>query len=178
MANRGFTILELVIVVAIVGILASMAIPRFYNSQLKAKTAEANILLGKVRETQHLWLAQWDCFVNLRRTPEAGFPPSSAKNDWVSNPTNFTEPCLASAYAFADTSLQPAGRTYYFYECRAQANPFDYSCNALGDLDNNGDVAEFIYCTDHEERGGCIPSSTGLISLFPFTIVGPTPGTF
>jgi len=39
--NKGFTLIELMVVIVIIGVLASLAIPRFTEASLKAKIAEA-----------------------------------------------------------------------------------------------------------------------------------------
>ena len=46
--NRGFSLVELMVVVGIMGILASIAIPRFQTYQAKAKRTEAQSLLGQI----------------------------------------------------------------------------------------------------------------------------------
>ena len=46
--NKGFSLVELMVVVGIMGILASLAIPRFQTYQAKAKRTEAQSLLGQI----------------------------------------------------------------------------------------------------------------------------------
>jgi len=50
LSKRGFTLIELMIVVAILGILAAVAIPAFLNYMRKAKTSEATLNIDRIYE--------------------------------------------------------------------------------------------------------------------------------
>ncbi len=49
MAARGFTLVELVIVIVVLGILASVAIPKFYDMSADNKQSSCKMSLGGVR---------------------------------------------------------------------------------------------------------------------------------
>jgi len=55
--KKGFTLLELMIVVAIVGVLAAVALPLYTEYMKKARTAEAKANIGDIRTAQ---LAYYD----------------------------------------------------------------------------------------------------------------------
>ena len=62
--NEGFTLIELMIVVAIIGILAAIAIPNFLNYQCKAKQSEAKQSLGTIAKSQEAYLAEYDTYAD------------------------------------------------------------------------------------------------------------------
>lgn len=63
--NKGFTLIELMIVVAIIGILAAIAIPNFMNYQCKAKQSEAKSNLGNIRTAEEAYFAEHDVYANV-----------------------------------------------------------------------------------------------------------------
>ena len=50
-AQKGFTLIELMIVVAIIGILAAIAIPAYQDYTAKAQASEAFVLLDGIKST-------------------------------------------------------------------------------------------------------------------------------
>lgn len=52
--RAGFTLIELVILITIVGILAAVALPRFVNMQRDARISKAQAIYGSIRSATYL----------------------------------------------------------------------------------------------------------------------------
>ena len=58
--SQGFTIVELLIVVAIIGILAAVAVPAYFNHVLRTRQAEAYHNLLDIKAAQEMFYAQYN----------------------------------------------------------------------------------------------------------------------
>lgn len=74
--SKGFTLIELMIVVAIIGILAAIAIPNFLKYQCKARQSEAKTNLGGIRVSQEAYFAEFDRYGS--DTTRIGFAPKGS----------------------------------------------------------------------------------------------------
>ena len=77
--RKGFTLIELMIIVAIIGILSALAIPNFQRFRSKAIQAEARANLASIHTCQIVYFGDYntfaggpDAFTNSRYVPVTG----------------------------------------------------------------------------------------------------------
>ena len=63
--QKGFTLIELMIVVAIIGILAAIAIPNFLQYQMKSRQSEAKTNLQAIKTSEVAFQSERGCYIGI-----------------------------------------------------------------------------------------------------------------
>ena len=72
--QEGFTLVELMVVVAIIGILSAVAIPNFQKYQAKSKTSEAKLALAAIYSAETAFFSDADTYATC--LSDMGYEPS------------------------------------------------------------------------------------------------------
>jgi len=122
----GFTLIELMIVVAIIGILAAIAIPNFLKFQLKAKSSEGKTNLAAIRTAEESYFSEFGSYVSANASPaEPGLNVKVA----------FTNVDGANM-GFDRVGWSPEGQVYFNYGVAAAGSGFTATAGA--DIDADG----------------------------------------
>ncbi len=158
--SRGFTLIELMIVVAILGILAAVAIPSFMNYQLSSKRTEAYANLSALAKAQKSYFAEFNDYVGVDAEPSGtlGGAPTSEKRSKDGIATHFST-----------IGWVPDGDVYFDYDTTTPADPGTGTCTcveacftatAYGDLDGDGTMSLLIFAHPDAAGNDC---ETGLL---------------
>src|SRR5438270_5148397 len=73
--RKGFTLVELAVVIVIIGVLAAFGVPRFLKSVERSKAAEAFSYLAAVRDAQERYQARQGTYATDLTALDISFSP-------------------------------------------------------------------------------------------------------
>lgn len=123
--RNGFTLIEMLIVVAIIGILSSIAIPLLATHQLRTKATEAKTNLGAIRVVEEAAFSENGAYVAAAAEP-ALIPG--------------TQPVVFdfAGSDYASLGWAPEGRVYFSYAVAISGDASGYTADAASDIDGDG----------------------------------------
>lgn len=109
--RRGFSLVELMVSVAIIGILSSIAVPSFKRFSAKARQTEAKTMIAAMYTTEKSFYAEWSSYTYCLW--QAGFQPDGGDNRYyIYGFLNGGDPadCIGpSCYGFAPGQICTCG---------------------------------------------------------------------
>jgi len=135
-SQGGFTLIEMMIVVAIIGILAAIAIPNFIRFQLRSRAGEGKINLAAIRTAEESYLAEFGRYVPFASTPQAmgtiGMGGvGSIKVLWAPCPV----PLAPGSPGHCIIGWRPDGPTYYNYVVATDPTATSFTAASESDID-------------------------------------------
>ncbi len=133
----GFTLIELMIVVAIIGILAAVAIPAFMAYMKKSKTTEASLQLNILGKNAKVGYNESSYFVNgtAVAAPQAGTCCASGAAGNNHCPANSQAFATEVTWAALNFEIDEPTLFYYNYTGAGTGNLSTFTATATGDLD-------------------------------------------
>ena len=128
MSKKGFTLVELMIVVAIIGILASIAIPNAVDYSYRAKRAEGPINVDAIKTAEVSYEATFDSYIAATGHPTGAH--GKKLRDWDGGNSQFQE-----------LGWKPDGTVRGTYTVTTTSSDFTVTV----EMDVDGDLVDAVY---------------------------------
>ena len=160
MQHRAFTLIELLIVVAIIGILAAIAVPNFLNARMRATVARMETDMKALGDALMMYRIDYKCyFRHLGSNPLDEWAPLTTPVAYIATlPLDpFRYPKLTPIY---QSTSQAYGYTAFGSSCNT-----DWAIKGLGpDTDEDATGGEFTPQTSDRFKRRLYQLSNGLVS--------------
>ena len=168
--RHGFTMIEMLIVIAIIGLLAAIAIPSFQNYQHNSKRSEAYTNLNALMKSQKSFFAEHGAYF--------GVPLAEPGNTQSTLPGMMKRSVNELETAFGGVGWTPDGDVFYDYDSAtlnsynsgADSPNCEAACttcitmSAYGDVDGDNSQAMVVFFEPDEVGNVC---NTGLFNRPP-----------
>ena len=164
--NRGFTLIELMIVVAIIGILAAIAIPNFIKFQAKSKQSEAKTNLKAIFTAEKAYYGEKDTFNTSFAT--IGYQPEKGNRyNYIAGGTAITQDtvrfgAVPAGAAASNTTVTNGTAISSAPGVGGTAPSVVFEAAAYGNVDNDTALDAWTIGSDTNTQGitTCSPDGT------------------
>jgi len=135
--SRGFTLIELMIVVTIIGILSSVALPNFTHMMLRARTSERQVMMSSISKAFEDLGSRTPFSASVRTAWNPPLAPGGGRRLWST-----------VAAGWNNVPLVVQGACYYSYQVWSYPAPGSsqqFYVYAYGDLDADGAYSQKIF---------------------------------
>ena len=127
--QKGFTLIELMIVIAIIGILAAIAIPAYQNYVIRAQATEGSSIIGSLETAFEECYANTGTAANCANNTAVGIPKSKTISGTYVGTASLTAPGQITVTYNNNASADIATKTVIWTAYKSKDGNITWLCN-------------------------------------------------